>query len=96
MSRKLKEERLTKLREQEKVKTKSKCRILKNPDRIEYEKNGRKVFLRLEYLIYSSIPILEEAIEMLKDYAMLEELEAMEKYKEALVELKSRNVHNVV
>ena len=33
---------------------------------------------------------------MLKDSNILEELEAMEKCKEALEELKSRNVHNVV
>ena len=60
MSRKLKEERLRNLKELEKERTKSKCRILKNPDRIEYEKNGiRKVFLRLKYLLYSSVSKLE-------------------------------------
>ena len=44
---------MRKLKELEKQITKSKCRILKNPDKIEYEKNRRKkVFLRLEYLLY--------------------------------------------
>ena len=55
LSRKLNEAILSKHKEKKKEKIKSKCRILKNPDMIEYEKNGRKVFLILEYLIYSSI-----------------------------------------
>ena len=93
LSKKLNEERLSKLKEKEKGEYKSKCRILKNPDRIEYEMNGRKVFLRLEYLLYSSISRLEYVIEILKYSDILEELEAMEKCKEALEELKSRNVH---
>ena len=52
------------------------------------------MFLRLEYLIYSSILKLEEAIEELKDYSViLEELEAIEKCKQDLEKLKSRNAH---
>ena len=93
MSKKLNEERLSKLKENEKGEYKSKCTILKNPDRIEYEMNGRKVFLRLDYLLYSSISRLENVIEIPKNSEILEELEAMEKCKEALEEPKSRNVH---
>ena len=50
------EERMRKLEEMEKERTKRKVQnSAKNPDIIEYEKNGRKVFLILEYHIYSSI-----------------------------------------
>ena len=51
------------------------------------------MFLILEYLLYSYIPKLEEAIEEMKDSFILEELEAMKKCKQALEKLKSRNVH---
>ena len=81
--------------QEERARTDGKCRVLKNPNRIVYEKNGRKEFLILEYLLYSSIPKLEEVFEELKDSVILEELEAMEKCKQALEKLKSRNVHNV-
>ena len=96
LSRKLSKEKMRKLEEMEKERTKRMCRILKNSNIIEYEKNGRKVFLILEYLLYSSISKLEEAIKELKDSDILEELDAMEKCKEALEKLKSRNVHHVV
>ena len=87
---------MRKLKEMEKERTKRKCRVLKNPDIIEYEKNGRNVFLKLKYLLYSSISKLEEAIEELKESDILEELEVMEKCKEGLEKLKSKNVHNVI
>ena len=48
LSGNINKERRRKLEEMERERTKGKCKVLKNPDKIIYEKNGRKVFLRLE------------------------------------------------
>ena len=59
MSRKISEERRRNLEQMEKEITEGKCRVLKNPDIIIYEKNRRNVFVILEYLLYSCISKLE-------------------------------------
>ena len=77
----------------EKARVEGKCRILKNPNRIEFLKKRRKISLRLEHLIYYLILILEESIEELKNSLLWKELKAAERYREAMKKLKSKSVH---
>ena len=87
LSKKISEEQRKKLEEMfnqsEKTRAKEKCRILNNPDMIEFLKKGRKISLRLEHLIYYLVSILEEPIEELKDSLLWEELKVAERCREA-------------
>ena len=92
LSKNISEERRKKLEylfnQSEKVRAERKCRILNNPDRIEFLKKGRKISLRMKHLIYYPVSRLEEPIEELKNSLLWENLETAERCGKAIKKTK--------